>query len=111
MHLYRIMANVRAGADQPNATRGQLGLVTVWVRSDTEDRARDHAHRIISERGYESVGELNTYREEASTLPATDDSGQTGTRAGYLGMRQEAIERGDGLFELWYPDEPNGPPE
>jgi hypothetical protein len=28
-------------------------------------------------------------------------------RAGYLNMRQQAIDNGDGLFELWYPEEPN----
>jgi hypothetical protein len=79
------------------------------VRSDGEDRARERAHEIISERRYESIGELATYREEAATLPATDESGETGVRGGYLGMRQQAIDRGDGLFELWYPEEPDEP--
>jgi hypothetical protein len=107
MHLYRIMANVRAGVDQANAQRGRLGLVTVWVRSDSQQDALDRARQIISRRGYESANEPTIYLEQASTLPAAGDTSQLGMRAGYLNMRQQAIDHGDGLFELWYPEEPN----
>lgn len=106
MRLYRIMANVRAGDAQPNAHPGQLGLVTVWVRSDSEEEALSCARTVMAARRYQSVAELTVYLEQTSTLPAADDSGQAGLRAGYLSMRQEAIGRGDGLFELWYPEEP-----
>jgi hypothetical protein len=107
VQLYRIMANVRAGADQPNAERGQLGLVTVWVRSDSESDALERARRVVEERGYESVAKLTAYLEQTSSLASVDELGQADTRGGYLDMRQQAINRGDGLFELWYPEEPN----
>ena len=107
MQLYRIMANVRAGTEQPNAQPGQLGLVTVWVRSETENAALERARHIIDARQYESVAELTTYLEQTTSLPAADELGQADTRGGYLDMRQQAINRGDGLFELWYPEEPN----
>ncbi len=107
MHLYRVMANVHAGANQPNAQSGQLGLVTVWVRSNSETEALDRARSIIDGRRYGSVNELSIYLEQASTLPEAARPSDEGTGAGYLGMRQQAMERGDGLFELWYPNEPN----
>lgn len=105
MQLYRIMGNVRAGAGQPNAQRGQLGLVTVWVRSASEQDALERARRIMAGRHYESVSDLTTYLEQTSTLSAAEDSSEGGgTRTGYLNMRQDAMERGDGLFEVWYPE-------
>lgn len=107
MQLYRMMANVQAGAGQPNAKPGQLGLVTVWVRSDSEEQALSRARDIIQARNYQSAGELTIYLEETTTLPAAADPPERGTRGGYLNMRHEATERGDGLFELWYPAAPN----
>ena len=103
MHLYRVMANVRAGDGQPKCARGQLGLVTVWVQSASEDDALERARRVIAERHYQSVEELTTYREQSAQLPGA--TGPVGDAAGYLTIRQEAMEHGDGLFELWYPDE------
>ena len=102
MHLYRVMANVRAGAGQPKCEPGQLGLVTIWVQSASEHDAVERARRVIAGRHYQSVEELTTYREQSAHLP-----GATGPvdASGYLGMRQQAMEHGDGLFELWYPEE------
>lgn len=103
VHLYRIMANVRAGAGQPKCEAGQLGLVTIWVQSDSEDDALERARRVIAGRDYQSVEELTTYREQSTHLPGA--TGPAGDAAGYFSMRQQAVEQGDGLFELWYPDE------
>ena len=103
MQLYRIMANVRAGAGQPKCEPGQLGLVTVWVQSASEDDALARARRVIADRQYQAVEELTTYREQSTHLPGA--TGPAGDAAGYFNMRQDAMEHGDGLFELWYPQE------
>lgn len=103
------MANVYASTEQPSVQIGRLGLVTVWVRSDSEREALQHARTIIDSRRYQSVKDISIYLEGPSTLPEAGGSADGGVGAGYLGMMHQAMERGDGLFELWYPEEPNEP--
>ena len=109
MHLYRIITEVCAGPDpQPGYEPGQAGLATVWVQSDSEDNAFRHARQVFKSRRYQSVGELTIFQEESTPTCATAaansdaDSGDS-LAAGYTSMKEKALARGDGLFEIWFP--------
>ena len=111
MHLYRIITNVRAGAEQPTCQPGQAGLATVWVQSDSAEDALRQAREIVDSRRYQAVGELTVFEEEASPGsrdPAgaeSDDVSQADSMAsGYLKMRNQALTNRDGLFEIWLSD-------
>lgn len=109
MHLYRIITNVRAGAEQPSCQPGQAGLATVWVQSESEEDALRQAREIVDSRRYEAVGELTVFQEESASAPA-DPAGAAGDHEaqadplawGYLKMRQQALTNRDGLFEIWF---------
>ena len=102
MHLYRIITEVRAGAEhQPAAEPGQAGLATVWVRSLSEEDALRQASEVIGSRRYGSVGELTIFQEESSGLLGSGD--EEPQHAGYKSMRENALAHGDGLFEIWLP--------
>ena len=104
MHLYRIIAEVRAGAEQqPAGKPGQAGLATVWVRSMSEEDALRHAREVIGSRRYQSVGELTIFQEESSGLLGAGE--EEPQNAGYTTIRDKALARGDGLFEIWLPAE------
>lgn len=109
MNLYRFMTDVRAGADRENIAPGSVGLVTLWVRAESEGIAVARAERILEKRHYESVGPLNAYLEEsAGDSPSNDGDSALGadpTRAGYEAMKQRALDEADGLFEAWQPGE------
>ena len=103
MHLYRIMAEVRAGAAQRNCERGQPGLATVWVRSASDEDALAEARQIIGARDYESIGELTVYLEHTHGSPSGGAGDEDPLAAGYTSMKEKALSSGDGLFELWFP--------
>lgn len=102
MHLYRIITEVRAGTEQHAAGQpGQAGLATVWVRSESEEDALCHAREVIESRRYQSTGELTIFQEESSGLLGAGE--EDPQNAGYTSMRDKALARGDGLFEIWFP--------
>ena len=103
------MTEVTAGTGQPAAQPGQRGLATVWVQSDSEDDALRRAREIVESHRYASFGELTIFQEEATHTPATpavSDTAGDGDRlaSGYTSMRENALARGDGLFEIWFPE-------
>ena len=102
MHLYRIITEVRAGAEQqPVSEPGQAGLATVWVRSESEEEALRHARQVIDSRRYQSTGELTIFQEQSSGLLGAGE--EDPQNAGYTSMRDKALAHGDGLFEIWFP--------
>ena len=102
MHLYRIITDVRAGTEQQSTCEpGQAGLATVWVRSDSEENALRHAREVIDSRHYQSVGELTIFQEGSSGL--LGDGEEDPQAVGYTSIRDKALARGDGLFEIWLP--------
>jgi hypothetical protein len=102
VHLYRIITEVRAGSEQqPAGEPGQAGLATVWVRSQSEEEALRHAREVIDSRRYQSVGELTIFQEESSGLLGAGE--EEPQNAGYTSLREKALARGDGLFEIWFP--------
>ena len=103
MHLYRIIAEVCAGAAQQNCEKGQRGLATVWVRSESEEGAMRDAQRIINARSYSSVGELTVYLEHTHGSPSGGAGDEDPLAAGYTSMKEKALASGDGLFEIWFP--------
>ena len=103
VHLYRIMTEVHAGLGQENCVPGQRGLATLWVQSDSEEDALRQALTIIESRDYQSVGELTAYLEDTHGSSTTGAGEEDPLAAGYSSMKENAIGRGDGLFELWFP--------
>ena len=101
------MTEVRAGAEQRTCKPGQAGLATVWVRSHSEDDALRQARIVVQARHYQSFGELTIYREASGQASPTNvglgAAEGDGLSTGYHSMRRRAIERSDGLFEIWFP--------
>ena len=103
VHLYRIITEIRAGAEQRNCQVGQAGLATLWVRSDSEEDALRQAREIVESRKYQSVGELNIYLEHAHDSASGGAGEEDPLAAGYTSMKEKALASGDGLFEIWFP--------
>lgn len=110
MHLYRILTEVRAGLEpQRGRQPGQPGLATVWVQSDSAENALQRAQLVIDSRRYQWVGELTLFLEESTHTPPAADAGAESAdkgdalAAGYSTMKEKALARGDGLFEIWFP--------
>ena len=110
MHLYRIITEIRAGAEQQSGSQpGQPGLATVWVRSDSQEEALRCAREVIESRRYQSVGALTVFQEESThaSSPTPGDAGsadeEDALASGYSNMKEKALARGDGLFEIWFP--------
>ena len=101
MHLYRIITNVRAGAEHPTCLPGRAGLATVWVQSESEEDALRQGKEIIEKRRYETVEELTIFREESRTEPGAGVD-EDPLASGYLKMREKALTNADGLFEIWF---------
>jgi hypothetical protein len=109
VNLYRIMADVSAGAEQRNAAPGDRGIATLWVRADSDALAVARGEQILAKRHYGSVGTLNCYVEElandplASTTAAEQaaDRREESILAGYEAIKQQALAQGDGLHEVW----------
>ena len=109
MNLYRIMADVSAGAGQPNMTLGNPGIATLWVRANSKALALARAEVILATRQYSSTGRLNSYVEELANDPfgcptaaerAADRTDES-VVAGYDAIKEQALAQADGLHEIW----------
>ena len=111
MQLYRLMTEVRAGANQAGSVRGRTGIATIWVRAEDEKSARKRGEQILAGRAYEGHGELQLYLEETAddaafqVDEAVSDKGRSEGEvlSGYSEIKKTALDRGDGLFEAWFP--------
>ena len=109
MNLYRIMTDVRAGAHQRSVTKGDRGIVTLWVRGESEDIALARAKIILTNRRYASIGRLQSYAETLdndSLACATEkeraaDRREDSVLAGYDALKEQALAQADGLHEVW----------
>jgi hypothetical protein len=112
MQFYRFMAAVRAGAGQPQRVPGQRGIVTIWVQAESAEAARSRAEKVLRSHDYDAAGELTGYLEQESSAPPTPERSPAdqpppiaaGTAGGYEAVKHAALDRGDGLFEVWLPE-------
>ena len=96
MNLYRLMTDVRAGAGSERIAPGSRGIVTLWVRANSEGEALAHAAAILAKRAYSSIGPLHVYLEEA-TGDSSAVLGAAGQRVprrreGPAGLTQREVE-------------------
>lgn len=109
VNLYRIMTDVRAGSHQRSVTKGDSGIVTLWVRAGSEDIALARAKIILTNRRYASIGRLQSYAETIDNDPlasATEEERAADRRedsvlAGYDALKEHALAQADGLHEVW----------
>ena len=109
MNLYRIMTDVRAGSYQRNVTKGDRGIVTLWVRAESEEIALARAKLILTNRRYDSIGRLQSYAEAVahdSIALVTEaeraaDRREDSVLAGYDALKEHALAQADGLHEVW----------
>jgi hypothetical protein len=109
VNLYRIMTDVRAGSHQRSVTKGDSGIVTLWVRAGSEDIALARAKIILTNRRYASIGELHSYAETLADDPLTAategeraaDRRADSIAAGYDALKARALAQADGLHEVW----------
>lgn len=88
---------------------GQLGIVTLWVRAESELTALARAKLILTNRRYASIGRLQSYAETLDCDPivyATADERAADRRedpilAAYDALKERALARADGLLEVW----------
>jgi hypothetical protein len=109
VNLYRIMTDVRAGSHQRGVAMGELGIVTLWVRADSEFTALARAKLILTSRRYASIGGLQSYAETLDNDPLsceTEDERAADRRedsalAGYDALKEQVLAQADGLLEVW----------
>jgi hypothetical protein len=109
VNLYRIMTDVRADAHQQSAPQGDCGIVTLWVRADSEGTALARAEVILTNKRYASIGRLQSYVETLDNDPlacATEeelaaDRREDSVLAGYDALKEQALAQADGLHEVW----------
>lgn len=109
MNLYRIMTDVCAGSHQRSVAMGELGIVTLWVRADSELCALARANLILTTRRYASIGRLQSYAEalDNDTVVCETEEERAADRredfvlAGYDALREQALAQADGLHEVW----------
>ena len=109
LNLYRIMTNVRAGSQQRSVAVGQLGIVSVWVRAQSQPVAIARATAILTNKRYASIGSLTCYAEVLDNDPlgcSTEgdraaERREDSTLAGYDAMKDRALLQADGLHEVW----------
>jgi hypothetical protein len=109
VNLYRIMTDVCAGSHQRSVTKGDRGIVTLWVRAESEDIALARAKLILTNRRYASIGRLQSYAEIladdpfacASVEERAADRREDSVLAGYDATKEQALARADGLHEVW----------
>ncbi len=109
MNLYRFLAEVRAGEGQTGAAPGEFGLVTLWVRANSQPSACAQAELILATKRYASVGRLSSYVEHLADdpLPGSSEEERAVDRrddwlaSKYDVIKEEALARGDGLHEVW----------
>jgi hypothetical protein len=113
MSLYRIITDVRAGPHQRHVTKGDRGIVTLWVSAESEEVALARAKLILTDKQYASVGILHSYAETLDNDPlawVTEEERAADRRedsvvAGYDAIKEQALAQADGLYEVWL-----GPP-
>jgi hypothetical protein len=109
VNLYRIMTDVCAGSHQRTVMMGELGIVTLWVRAESEMTALARAKLILTNRRYASIGRLQSYAEALDNDPVaceTEEERAADRRrdwalAGYDALREQALAQADGLHEVW----------
>jgi hypothetical protein len=109
LNLYRIMTDVRAGSHQPSVAAGEPGIVTLWVRAESERTALARANIILTSKRYASIGRLSSYAEAVANDPLAyaieeeqgPDRHEDSVLAGYDAMKEHALAQADGLHELW----------
>ncbi|HYJ04262.1 MAG TPA: hypothetical protein VEX43_03965 [Chthoniobacterales bacterium] len=103
------MTDVCAGSHQRSVTKGDRGIVTLWVRAGSEDIALARAKLILTNRRYASIGRLQSYAEALDNDPlacATEkeraaDRREDAVLAGYDALKEQALAHADGLHEVW----------
>jgi plasmid stability protein len=103
------MTDVRAGAHQRSVAAGDLGIVTLWVRAESEPIALAQARFILTNKRYAAIGRLTSYAEALANDPlacATEaeriaDRREDSVLAGYDAMKEQALTQADGLHEVW----------
>ena len=109
VNLYRIMTDVRAGSHQRSVTKGDRGIVTLWVRAGSEDIALARGKSILTNRRYASLGTLQSYAEAIENDPVAcetederaADRHEDSVLAGYDALKEQALAQADGLHEVW----------
>ena len=109
MNLYRIMTDILAGSHQRSVTKGDRGIVTLWVRAESEEIALARAKLILTNRRYASIGRLQSYAETLSIDPLACDTEEEraadrredSVLAGYDALKEHALAQADGLHEVW----------
>ncbi len=103
------MTDVRAGPHQPNVTKGERGIVTVWVRAESQDITLARAKVILTNKRYASIGILHSYAEALDDDPVAcvteeeraADRREDSALAGYDALKERALAQADGLHEVW----------
>ena len=103
------MTDVRAGSHQRSVATGDLGIVTLWVRAESESAALARARLILTNRRYASIGRLSSYAEALAHDPLAcgneeervADRREDFVLAGYDAMKEHALAHADGLHEVW----------
>jgi hypothetical protein len=103
------MTDVCAGSHQRNVAMGELGIVTLWVRAESELTALAQAKLMLTNRRYASIGRLQSYAETLGydPLACATEEGQAAHRredsvlASYDALKEQALAQADGLFEVW----------
>jgi hypothetical protein len=103
------MTDVRAGSHQRSIAMWELGIVTLWVRAESELAALARAKLILTNRRYASIGRLQTYAEALDNDPVAceteeeraSDRRHDSVLAGYDALREQALAQADGLHEAW----------
>lgn len=103
------MTDVRAGSHQRGIAAGELGIVTLWVRAQSEFAALARAGIILSNKRYASIGRLTSYAEALAHDPFACTSAaeriaeqrEDVVLAGYEAMKEQALGQADGLHEVW----------
>ena len=109
MNLYRIMTDVRASSYPRGIAAGDLGIVTLWVRAESESAALGRARFILTRKQYASLGRLSSYTEALAHDPLAcmtekeraADRREDSLLARYEAIREQALARADGLHEVW----------
>ena len=103
------MTDVCAGSHQRSVAIGELGIVTLWVRAESEWTALARANLILTNRRYASIGGLQSYAETLDHDPVaceTEEERATDRRedsvlAGYDALKEQVLAQADGLLEVW----------
>lgn len=103
------MTDVRAGSHQRSVTKGDSGIVTLWVRAGSDCAALARAKFILTTKRYASIGRLSSYAEALGIDPLTSpteverlaERREDFLLAGYDAMKEQALAQADGLHEVW----------